>query len=61
MPVPRYGFGTAINKHKLYCFGGDHQKRKSVVDFNIYGEVWVDEEIMSEPYVHPSAVTVYEV
>ena len=29
--------------------------------FDLYSEVWVEEERMSEPYVYPSAVTVYEV
>ena len=61
MRIPRHSFGTAINGHKLYCFGGDLVTGTSVVYFDLYSEVWVEEGRMPEDFRSFSAFTLYNV
>ena len=61
MTTPRYGLAAAISGYKLYCFGGrdrEIRKTKAVESFNIYTEIWQEEEDI-DIYVH-DAVTIYQ-
>ena len=63
MLKPRYFVPTAINEHKLYCFGGegpDEESIKSIESFNLYSGEWEKEENMNEFDHGYSAVTVYD-
>ena len=61
MNSSRVFFGTAINEHKLYCFGGNYWDGTSVVYFDLYNEVWIEVERMPEIFASFSAVTVHDV
>ena len=61
MRIPRYKFGTAINGHKLYCFGGDYGYGTSVEYFDLYREVLVEEGRTPEIFGFLSAFTLYDV
>ena len=64
MEGPRVCFATAINEYKLFCFGGNFDDIQSVVYFDLYNEVWIEEERMDinrDINGYFSAVTVYDV
>ena len=61
MEVPRFDFSCAINGHKLYCFGGDNATEPSVVYFDLYNKIWVEEGTMPGNFDSLSAFTVYDV
>ena len=61
MRIPRRKFDSAINGHKLYCFGGDYGYGTSFVYFDLYSEVWVEEGTMPETFGYLSAFTLYDV
>ena len=60
MRDPLVGFGTAINEHKLYCFGGGYPNERLVKCFDLYSEDWIEEQNMPDAYGFLSAVTLYD-